>query len=195
MLINCVAYQNGVKLAEPSIEDISEYLKQPDCFVWVALRDATDAELDKMQEEFGLHDLAVEDARHGHQRPKIEEYGDTLFVVMHIVEADQSELTVGEISVFVGRNFILSIRNRSNLHFLGVRERCEREPELLRLGSGFVLYALMDAVVDRYFPVIDALESQLESIEEHIFDKGAALTNIEQLYQLKSKIVVLKHAA
>jgi magnesium transporter len=194
MLINCVAYQNGVKLAEPSIEDISEYLKQPDCFVWVALRDATDAELDKMQEEFGLHDLAVEDARHGHQRPKIEEYGETLFVVMHLVEVVHPDLTVGEISIFAGHNFILSVRNRSSRSLLGVRERCEREPELLRLGSGFVLYALMDAVVDLYFPVIDELESQLESIEERLFNKGAALTNIEQLYELKRKVVVLKHA-
>jgi len=194
MLINCVAYQNGVKLADLPVEEISDYLERPDCFVWVALRDTTDAELAEMQEEFGLHDLAIEDARHGHQRPKIEEYGDTLFVVMHIVEAGHSELTVGEISVFVGRNFILSIRNRSNQSFLGVRERCEREPELLRLGSGFVLYALMDAVVDRYFPVIDDLETQLESIEEHLFDKDSALTNIEQLYELKRKIVVLKHA-
>ncbi len=195
MLINCVAYQNGVKLADLPVEKISDYLKRPDCFIWVALRDATDAELAKMQEEFDLHDLAVEDAHHGHQRPKIEEYGDTLFVAMHLVEADHSELTVGEISVFVGRNFILSVRNRSNQHFLGVRERCEREPELLRLGSGFVLYALMDAVVDRYFPVIDDLESQLESIEEHLFDQGAALANIEQLYELKRKVAVLKHAA
>jgi len=194
MLINCVAYQNGVKLADLPVEEISDYLERPDCLVWVALRDTTEAELEKMQEEFGLHDLAIEDARHGHQRPKVEEYGDTLFVVMHIVEAEHSELTVGEISVFVGRNFILSIRNRSNLHFLGVRGRCEREPELLKLGSGFVLYALMDAVVDRYFPVIDVLESQLESIEEHIFDKGTALTNIAQLYELKRQVVVLKHA-
>ena len=194
MLINCVAYQNGAKLAEPSIEDISEYLKQPDCFVWVALRDASDAELDKMQEEFGLHDLAVEDARHGHQRPKIEEYGETLFVVMHLVEVAHPELTVGEVSIFAGRNFILSVRNRSSRSLLGVRERCELEPDLLRLGSGFVLYALMDAVVDLYFPVIDDLESQLESIEERLFDKGDALTNIEQLYALKRKVVVLKHA-
>jgi magnesium transporter len=194
MLINCVAYQNGVKLADLAVEEISDYLERKDCFVWVALRDTTDAELEKMQEEFGLHDLAVEDARHGHQRPKIEEYGDTLFMVMHIVESDHAELTVGEISIFVERNFILSIRNRSQQSFLGVRERCEREPELLRLGSGFVLYALMDAVVDRYFPVIDDLESQLESIEERLFDKNAALTNIEQLYELKRKVVVLKHA-
>jgi len=194
MLINCVAYQNGVKLAESSIEDISEYLKQPGCFVWVALRDATDGELDKMQEEFGLHDLAIEDARHGHQRPKIEEYGETLFVVMHLVEVVHPELTVGEISIFAGHNFILSVRNHSSRSLLGVRERCQREPELLRLGSGFVLYALMDAVVDLYFPVIDDLESQLESIEEFLFDKGKSLTNIEQLYELKRKVAVLKHA-
>ncbi len=194
MLINCVAYQNGVKLAEPSVNDISEYLKQPNCLIWVALRDATDGELDKMQEEFGLHDLAVEDARHGHQRPKIEEYGDTLFVVMHLVEVVHPDLTVGEISIFAGHNFILSVRNRSSRSLLGVRERCQREPELLQLGSGFVLYALMDAVVDLYFPVIDDLESQLESIEEHLFDKGNALTNIEQLYELKRKVAVLKHA-
>ena len=194
MLINCAAYQNGVKLADLPVEEIGDYLERKDCFVWVALRDTTNVELDKMQEEFGLHDLAVEDAHHGHQRPKIEEYGDTLFLVMHLVEIVNSEMAVGEVSVFAGRNFILSVRNRSSQNFLGVRERCEREPELLQLGSGFVLYALMDAVVDRYFPVINDLESELESIEEHLFDKGAALTNIEQLYKLKRKVVVLKHA-
>ena len=130
MLINCVAYQSGVKLADLSIEEISNYLQRPDCFVWVALRDADDAELEKMQDEFGLHDLVVEDARHGHQRPKIEEYGDSLFVAMHMVEVVDENLEVGEISIFAGRNFILSIRNRGRKGFLGVRERCEREPEL-----------------------------------------------------------------
>ena len=194
MLINCVAYQNGVKLADLSTEEISDFLQRPECFIWVALRDATDAELETMQEEFGLHDLVIEDARHGHQRPKIEEYDDSLFVAMHTIEVVGANLEVGEISICVGRNFVLSIRSRTRQHFLGVRDRCEREPELMRLGSGFVLYALMDAVVDRYFPVIDDLESQLESIEEHIFDKGAAKTNFEQLYEIKRKVVVLKHA-
>lgn len=193
MLINCAAYQDGIKLADISVEAISDYLERKDCFVWVALRDTTEDELDKMQEEFGLHDLAIEDARHGHQRPKVEEYGDTLFVAMHLV--DDAAAEVGEVSIFVGVNFLLSIRNRNKQAFVGVRERCEREPQLLRLGSGFVLYALMDAVVDRYFPVIDELESQLESIEEHLFDKGATLDNIAQLYGLKRKLSVLKHAA
>lgn len=194
MLINCAAYHEGVKLADLPVADISDYMERPECFVWVALRDATDAEIDEMQEEFGLHDLAVEDAKHGHQRPKIEEYGDELFVVIHLPELEEAGLSVGEFSIFVGRNFVLSVRNRSEQSFQSVRERCEREPELLRLGSGFVLYALMDAVVDRYFPLVDELESQLEAIEEHLFEKDSALANIEHLYQLKRKVVLLKHA-
>ena len=198
MLINCVVYQDGAKLADIEVADISDYMARPGCFVWVALLDATAAELDEMQHEFGLHELAVEDARHGHQRPKIEEYGDSLFVVLHLLEpaADSAVgLEVGEVDVFVGPNYVLSVRSQSKLGFLGVRERCQREPELLRMGSGFVLYALMDAVVDRYFPIIDALEVELEGIEHQIFTKGAAKASIQQLYELKQRVMVLKHAA
>jgi magnesium transporter len=194
MLVNCVAYERGNKLADIEAAEISDYLLRPGCFVWVAMRDATDAELSEMQHEFGLHELAVEDARHGHQRPKVEEYGDTVFAAMHLLDLADGELNVGELAVFVGANFVLSVRSRSPQHFRVVRERCEREPHLLRQGSGFVLYALMDAVVDRYFPVIDAVESELEAIEERIFEKGAARANIERLYELKRKLTVLKHA-
>jgi magnesium transporter len=194
MLINCVAYQDGAKLTDITVEEISDHLERPGCFVWVALRDATDTELARMQEEFGLHELAVEDARHGHQRPKIEEYGNSLFAAMHMLEIVDGELSAGEVNVFAGENYVLSVRNRSRQALLNVRERCEREPELLRQGSGFVLYALMDAVVDRYFPILDALESELEAIENRIFEKGTARANIRQLYQLKRKMVVLKHA-
>jgi len=101
---------------------------------------------------------------------------------------------VGEVDVFVGRNFVLSIRNRSSHSLLGVRERAEREPHLLKHGAGFVFYALMDAVVDRYFPVIEDMESELEGIEQQIFVRGSARSNIEQLYALKQRIMVLKHA-
>ena len=198
MLINCVAYENGAKLADIPVEDISEYIIRPGCFVWVALSDATPQELAQMQDEFNLHPLAVEDAQHGHQRPKVEEYGDSLFVVMHLVEPSAEGehcVNVGEVDVFVGKNYVLSVRNRSQQGFLGVRERCEREPELLRNGSGFVLYALMDAVVDRYFPVIDALEVELESIEQQIFTQGgAARDKIKQLYDLKRRSMTLKRA-
>jgi magnesium transporter len=194
MLINCVAYQNGIKLRDLPVEDISDYVCRPDSFVWVALQDATAEELAKMQEEFNLHPLAVEDALHGHQRPKVEEYGDTLFVVMHLPEFVDGELKVGEVAVFTGKNFVLSVRNRSSQGFLGVRERSERESHLLRHGSGFVLYALIDAVVDRYFPLADMLESELEAIEEKIFVRGTGRSNIERLYELKQKLTTLKHA-
>ena len=195
MLINCVAYQDGKKLAEIPVEDISTYVSRPDCFVWVALKDAEPAELEKMKEEFDLHELAVEDARHGHQRPKIEEYGDSLFAVLNTVELDGHELRVGEVDVFVGRNYVLSVRNRTTKGFQDVRARCEREPELLKHGSGYVLYALMDSVVDRYFPVFDALETELEQIEERIFSGDSTTrANIEALYDLKHKLMTLKHA-
>ena len=194
MLINCVAYQDGRKLADVATEDISEWVKRPDCFVWVALRDATDAELRQMQEEFGLHELAVEDARNGHQRPKLEEYGDTLFVVMKLLEMQKGEVLLGEVAIFVGANFVLSVRNGSQQHFLGVRERCEREPHLLRHGAGFVFYALMDAVVDRYFPLLDTIETELDEIEAQIFERGAARWNIERMYALKRRATVLRHA-
>ena len=194
MLINCVAYQRGKRLADLDVSEISDYLAKPGVFVWVALRDATAEELETMRQEFLLHELAIEDAAHGHQRPKIEEYGASLFVVMQLVELVGGEPQVGEIDIFAGSNFVLSSRSGSQQHFLGVRERCEREPELLKVGPGFVLYALMDAVVDRYFPVLDQLEMELERIEDRIFVRGSARTNVEEIYELKRKVTVLKHA-
>jgi len=194
MLINCVAYQEGNKLADIQPSEISDYVNRPECFVWVALFEPSNEELDTMQAEFNLHELAVEDARHGHQRPKIEEYGDLLFAVLHVVDMVDGELNVGEVDVFVGRNYVLSVRSHSQQGFLGVRARSEREPELLRYGAGYVLYAITDAVVDRYFPVLDALEVELEEIETRIFSGQNSRAIIEALYTLKQKLMTLKHA-
>lgn len=194
MLVNCVAYQDGKKLADISKEQISEYVVRPECFVWVALKDPVAEELAEMQGEFGLHELAVEDARHGHQRPKIEEFGNSLFAVLHNPELAHEALHVGEVDIFVGPNYILSVRNSVEQGFAAVRERCEREPELLKRGSGFVLYALIDAVVDRYFPVLDALDVELEQIEDHIFSGTSQRANIEALYALKQKLMKLQYA-
>ena len=194
MLINCVVYEHGRKLADVPVEEIDHWLARPGCFVWVALRDASDAELALMQHEFGLHPLAIEDAHHGHQRPKMEEYGDTLFVVMQLLEMREGQVHAGEMAVFVGANFVLSVRHGSEQHFLGVRERCEHEPQLLQHGAGFVFYALMDAVVDRYFPLVDLLETELEEIETRIFEPGAARSSIERLYDLKRRTMHLRHA-
>ena len=195
MLVNCVAYQDGRKLADIAQSEIHDYLAKPGCFVWVALRDTTDAEIVEMQAQFGLHELSVQDARHGHPRPKLEEYGNELFAVLHTLELAGGELRVGEVNIFTGTNYVLSVRNHSEQGFLGVRARCEREPELLKVGSGYVLYALMDAVVDRYFPVLEALEEELEALEERLFSGGFASGNVESLYALKQKLSVVKHAA
>ena len=194
MLINCVAYQDGKKLADITRVEIRSYVSRPECFVWVALADPDTEELAAMQAEFGLHALAVEDARHGHQRPKIEEYGDSLFCVLQTIEIAEGELNAGEMDIFVGENYVLSVRSRTEHGFTDVRARCEREPQLLKYGSGYVLYALMDAVVDRYFPALDALEMELEQVEERIFAGATARANVEGLYALKQKLMTLKHA-
>jgi magnesium transporter len=194
MLVNCAAYQSGKKLGDIRQEEIHDYLNRPGAFVWVALKDATPEELDEMRRQFDLHELAVEDARHGHQRPKIEEYGDSLFAVLHMIEPEGDQLHVGELSIFVGRNYVLSVRNRAQQGFASVRNRSEREPHLLKHGAAFVFYALIDTVVDRYFPILDAVEDELEEVEARIFDGSPGRANIEALYAIKQKLMVLKHA-
>jgi magnesium transporter len=194
MLINCAAYQDGKKLGDIKPEDISVYVGRPECFVWVAMKDPRPGELASMQHEFDLHALAVEDAHHGHQRPKIDEYGDSLFAVLHNLEFAGEELKVGEVDIFVGTNYVLSVRNNAEPGFAAVRARCEREPELLKYGAGFVFYALLDAVVDRYFPVLDAVEAEFEKFEEQIFAGKSLRANIEGLYYVRQKLTTLQHA-
>lgn len=194
-LLRCVAYQDGKKLADIAVAEIPGYIDRPNCFVWVALHDPEPDLLIELQAIFGLHPLAVEDASVGHQRPKIEEYGDALFAVLHVVEPTGEEFTAGELAVFAGPNYVVSVRSRTEKGFQDVRARCEREPELLRYGPGYILYALMDAVVDRYFPILDALEDELDGVERKIFARGGKpQENIEALYALKQRLMVMKHA-
>ncbi|MFM0325540.1 magnesium/cobalt transporter CorA [Caballeronia glebae] len=197
MLIACVAYQDGRKLGDITVEEISDYVQKPECFVWVALKDPDPAELNAMKEEFGLHELAVEDVRAHHQWPKIEEYGDSLFAVMHTVELEEDgNLLFGEVDVFVGANYVLSVRMRTMRGFKKVRERCESEPPLLKQGSAFVLYALMDDIVDGYFSVLETLTAELEVLEDRIFARQAHSDSrelIEDLYRFKRRLVVLRH--
>jgi magnesium transporter len=193
MLINCAAYENGKRLGDITPEQISDYVLRPECFVWVASKDPEPDELHRMQEEFGLHPLAVEDALTGHQRPKVEEYGDSIFAVLHVPVPKDDEIEVAELDLFVGPNYVLSVRHGFEPGFQAVRERAEREPHLLQRGSGYVFYALMDNVVDRYFPVVDALEVELEKIEERIFADDSPRKNIEHLYCIKHKLMTMRH--
>jgi magnesium transporter len=194
MIVNCVAYERGKKLSEVPLNEVRAHLDQREHFVWVALRDPEPSELATLQEEFSLHELAIEDAQKGHQRPKIEEYGSSLFVVLHLIEPVGDELQTGEVAIFVGPQYIVSVRRDAQLGFADVRRRCEQEPELLQHGPAYVLYALMDTVVDRYFPVIAHLTAEIEQIEERIFAGQTTRTQIEALYSLKRKLMMLDHA-
>lgn len=194
MLINCVVYGDGRRLREISIQEIHEWRGRPDCFVWVALHDPSHAELAELQEIFGLHDLAIEDVIQRDQRPKIEDYDGTLFAVVHMVDFDGKQVQVGEVNVFVGPGFALSVRNGSQRSLQGVREQAERDPELLAHGPGYVIYALVDAIVDLYFPVVEALEHQLEAIEATMFAAEDTRDNVRRLYHLKQQVERLRHS-
>ena len=195
-VVNSVAYADGRRIGDVAIPDISEALKKPGVFVWVGLHDPSPELLDQIQKEFGLHDLAVEDARAAHQRPKLEQYGDSIFVVLRpaILSEDQEHVTLGETHLFVGPNFIVSVRHVSSATYAAVRARCESTPALLAKGPGFVLYAIMDFVVDQYFPIVDALETQLERLENEIFGQSFNRATVERIYDLKRNLLEVKRA-
>ncbi|HSP58617.1 MAG TPA: magnesium/cobalt transporter CorA [Halomonas sp.] len=195
MIVNCVAYEKGRRLRDIQTHEIGDYMGIPDRFVWVALHNPDEEEMATFQTVFDLHELAVEDALNGHQRPKVEEYGEALFMIMHMVTIRDEQLETGQVAVFAGPGYVLSVRLHPGQGFAEVRQRCEHEPKLLRHGPAFVLYALMDTIVDRYFPVIEALQAELESIEDEIFVRGSARRSLERLYKLKRQTMKLKHAA
>ena len=198
MLIDCAAYINGKRQAPMDIEAISDFLGAPQplgAFVWVALFEPTSEMLAKMQEEFNLHELAIEDTNRGSQRPKMEEYGSTLFLVLHTVEQHGEAFVDGELHIYCGEHFVLTVRHRAESGFKTVRSGLEREPEFLALGPGAALHGLIDTVVDRMFPELDALEERLDKIEETIFE---AKTNrrdaAELLYALKRDTICVRRA-
>lgn len=193
-VVNCAAYCGGLRVANVDMNNINEVLQQPDKFVWIGLHEPEKELLAKMQKEFGLHDLAIEDAHRAHQRPKIEAYGDTLFIVLRTVQIHEKQIDLGETHFFVGRNFIITVRHGSSLAYTDVRTRCESTPHLLQRGPGFALYAVMDAIVDQYFPVVDALEEELENLEERIFDEKFRRETTAQIYHLKHQLLDVKRS-
>ncbi|MEO8601986.1 MAG: magnesium/cobalt transporter CorA [bacterium] len=193
-VVNCAVYADGCRTENIAVEDISEALKKPDHFVWVGLHDPDDALLHQMQVEFGLHDLAVEDALRAHQRPKMEEYGDSLFVVLRPAHIHDGRVELGETHIFLGPHYALTVRHGDTQSYTEVRTRCESTPRLLRKGPGFILYAVMDFVVDHYFPIVAQLEERLDGLEEQIFGGEADRAAIEQIYSLKRDLLELKRA-
>ena len=194
-VINCAAYSKGRRVSNIQIDEVGQVLKQTDKFVWIGLHEPSEELLQQVQQEFGLHDLAIEDAHRAHQRPKLETYGETIFIVLRTAQMNnQKHIDFGETHFFVGENFIISIRHGSSLAYTEVRNKCEMAPDLLQKGPGFALYALMDSIVDQYFPVIDSLEGELESVEDKIFGEKPSRETTEQIYQLKRELLQVKRA-
>jgi magnesium transporter len=195
-VVNCVAYDREGRRREISLEAISDVLAADDgSFVWVGLVEPGEALLDKMQEEFGLHDLAVEDAQHAHQRPKIEPYGDSLFVVAHTAQASSAGgIELGETHAFLGRRYLVTVRHDSSASYALTRARVEREPELLSLGPSYCLYAVLDTIVDNYLPIVDAFSTTLEALEKDIFAEEFHRGTVVRLYALRRELTRMRMA-
>lgn len=195
-VVNCAAYLEGRRVENIEINNIHETLQHPDKFVWVGLHEPGEETLQRLQKEFNLHDLAIEDAHNAHQRPKIETYGENLFVVLRTAQMNKKTESIdfGETHFFVGQNFLITIRHGSSIPYTDVRRRCESTPHLLRKGQGFALYAVMDAIVDQYFPVVETLEEELQKIEEKIFKEKPTRETTEHIYMLKRELLEVKRA-
>jgi magnesium transporter len=193
-VINCAAYAAGRRVGTIPLEHAGDALRNPGQFVWVGLYEPSAEVLEVVQGQFGLHDLAIEDAQSAHQRPKLERYEDSLFAVLRTAQLTPSGLEFGETHVFVGARYLVSVRHGSLRSHAAVRARCESTPELLAKGPAFVLHALMDFIVDQYFPVMDALEDQLEDLEAEIFGETMTRGTTKRIYTLRRELVALKRA-
>ncbi|MEV0122751.1 magnesium/cobalt transporter CorA [Streptomyces sp. NPDC050703] len=200
MIVDCAIYREGRRSEGPP--DFSDALDEAratgDAFVWIGLHEPTEAEFDKVSEEFGLHPLAVEDALKAHQRPKLEVYDDSLFMVLKpvVYEPDSDTVSSGEVMVFVGDSFVVTVRHGEGAPLGAVRHRLEAEPEVLRHGPTSVLYSIADASVDHYLEVADELQADLEELEAEVFspDDGGSRHTASRIYGFKRQILEFRRA-
>ncbi len=196
-VINSAAYHHGVRVADVPIADLGDAWNHSDRFLWVGLYEPSEQVLSHIQQAFGLHDLAIEDAHAAHQRAKLEVYDDSMFVVIRtarLTDGGEHRIEFGETHVFLGPRYIITVRHGSLKSHVGVRARCESTPNLLAKGEGFVLHALLDFIVDQYFPVIDALEAELDELEDHIFSGKFVRSVTSRIYHLRRDLLAIKQA-
>ncbi|MFE9093302.1 magnesium and cobalt transport protein CorA [Streptomyces sp. NPDC007264] len=195
-VVQAALYRDGVRVSSPpSLADTFRELRDaPDGMAWIGLARPTESELLSLAEEFDLHPLAVEDAMEAHQRPKLERYGDTLFVVLRAaryLDAPE-EVDFGELHVFVGPDFLITVRHGAAPDLSAVRRRMEDSPELLKLGPEAVLYAILDAVVDGYAPVVDGVQNDIDEIETEVFRGDPEVSR--RIYELSREMVEFQRA-
>ena len=194
-VINCAWYDGDGRRQDLPLDQLSEKLaKDTAGFAWVGLYEPAEAVLCQLQEELGLHPLAVEDARNAHQRPKVEAYGDTLFLAVHTAQTVDGQIRYGETHAFLGARFLLTVRHGASLSYAAARGRMEREPDLLELGPGMALYAVLDFIVDNYLPIVDAHRDTLRTLERDIFSDTYRRAIVVRLYDLKRDLTYMRLA-
>src|SRR5512139_588988 len=195
MVRYCIAYAGGSRQGEIDIEQISETLEQEDTFIWLALHEPDEKLLHTLQQEFDLHELAIEDARAAHQRPKLEQYGSSLFIVLKTATLADDHVQLGETHMFVGPRFFVTIRHGPSISYTKARERLESTPQRMSKGSAMAAYAVMDFIVDNYYPILQILQDRFEELETDIFKGRFDRENIGKLYELKRELLLLRSAA
>jgi magnesium transporter len=195
-VINNAVYQNGARIASPaSLHETFDVLsRHPQALAWIGLYRPDAEELGELQQEFGLHELAIEDAASGHQRPKLERYGDTVFMVLKAAHYDDAkeEVVFGELHIFAGANFLITVRHSEGPDLSVVRTRMEKSPDALKEGTEAVLYGILDAVVDGYQPVVAGLSNDIDEIETQVFDGDPRVSR--RIYELNREVIEFERA-
>jgi magnesium transporter len=194
MVINCAAYHGGCRVADIDLDQARNVDTSDGHFVWIGLHEPDEPLLRTVQRRFGLHDLAIEDALRAHQRPKLEIYGESLFIVLRTASLRDRKIRCGETHIFAGRGYVVTVRHGSTTPYKEVRGRCEGAPKLLAMGEGFVVYSIMDFIVDNYFPVLQELESEVDALEDSVFSRGSNRPNVERIYELRHELLLLRRA-
>ena len=197
MIVDCAHYANGQRQHEGPIEidEAAELCGEgKDGFAWVGLKEPSAEELKSVGDAFGLHELALEDARKAHQRPKLEDYGGSLFIVLKTARYDDAEEKVefGEIHLFVGASYVIAVRHGEASELAGARQRLEAQGDLLGSGPGAVVWAIVDKVVDDYAPVVAGIDNDIEEVENEIFGQQADST--QRIYFLKREVIEFHRA-
>ena len=187
-------YVDGRRVANIAIDDASSWRSKPDHVVWIGLREPDMSVLSRVQRQFELHDLAIEDADHAHQRPKIEQYGDALFIVARTAQLDGDSIAFGETHLFVGEGYIVSVRHGASTSYTSVRERCESCPRALARGEDYILYAILDFIVDNYSPVLETIQEEVEAMEAQVLASAMTQAQIQRLYLLRRDLLRLRNA-
>jgi magnesium transporter len=188
-------YASGRRVADIAIEDAREWSRRLGHVVWIGLYEPSLELLARVQAQFDLHPLAIEDAGKPHQHPKLEQYGEALFIVARTAQIVNERIGFGETHIFIGRGYVVTVRHGASTSYTAVRERCESCPTVLSRGEHYILYAILDFIVDNYMPVVETIHDEVEALEDRVFEKSLEKADVQRLYMLRRDLLKLRNAA